>query len=102
VAGAAWAHHAMEYVDMESYSTAKRGEKVFHLHYDYMVDDDKDPRMDHWEFTPGLSYAITDRLMADMHTHFAKFGAGHVVEERAAEFEPNGPSPFMEAVALAV
>lgn len=99
-AGAAWAHHAMEYIEMESYATAKRGEKVFHLHYDYMTDDRDDPTLDHWEFTPGLSYGITDRLMADVHTHFASFESGHVVEERRAEFEPNGPSPFMEAVAL--
>lgn len=96
----AFAHHAMEYIEMESYSTAKRGEKVFHLHYDYMVDDSDNTDLDHWEFTPGLSYGITDRLMADIHTHFAKFGIGHIVEDRMAEFEPNGPSPFMEAVAL--
>lgn len=99
-AGVAWAHHAMEYIEMESYSTAKHGEKVFHLHYDYMVDDSDDPTLDHWEFTPGLSYGITDRLMADIHTHFASFESGQVVEERQAEFEPNGPSPFMEAVAV--
>ncbi len=96
------AHHAMEYVEMESYSTAKRGEKVFHLHYDYMVDDSDDPALDHWEFTPGLSYGITDRLMLDIHTHFAKFGRGHVVDARQAEFEPYGPSPFLEAMAVAL
>jgi hypothetical protein len=101
-AGAVFAHHAMEYIEMESYSTAKRGQKVFHLHYDYMVDDSGNPNLDHWEFTPGLSYGITDRLMADIHTHFAGFGSGHVVEERRAEFGTNGPSPFMEAVAVAL
>ncbi len=100
-AGAAGAHHAMEYIEMESYATAQRGEKVFHLHYDYMVDDSDNPRLDHWEITPGLSYGVTDRLMIDIHTHFAKFGVDHVIEERRAEFEPHGPSPFMEAVALA-
>ncbi|MDI6774564.1 MAG: hypothetical protein QME60_04100 [Verrucomicrobiota bacterium] len=99
-AGTAPAHHAMEYIEMESYSTAKRGEKVFHLRYDYMVNDGGNPDLDHWEFTPGLSYGITDRLMADIHAHFAKLGSDHVVEESQAEFEPNGPSPFMEAVAL--
>lgn len=100
--GAAQAHHAMEYIEMESYSTAKHGEKVFHLHYDTMVDDGDDPSLDHWEFTLGLSYGIADRLMADVHTHFASFESGHVVEDRRAEFEPNGPSPFMEAVAIAM
>ena len=101
-AGVGFGHHAMEYIEMESYSTAKQGEKVFHLHYDYMVDDSNNPNLDHWEFTPGLSYGITDRLMADIHTHFASFKSGHVVDERRSEFEPNGPSPFMEAVALGV
>jgi hypothetical protein len=100
LAGRAPAHHAMEFIEMESYSTAMRGEKVFHLHYDYRVDDADNPRLDHWEFTPGLSYGITAELMADIHTHFAQFGADHVVEARRAEFEPDGPSPFMEAVAM--
>lgn len=100
LAGRAPAHHAMEFIEMESYSTAMRGEKVFHLHYDTMVDDADNSRLDHWEFTPGLSYGITGDLMADIHTHFAHFGADHVVEARRAEFEPNGPSPFMEAVAV--
>lgn len=95
-----FAHHAMEYIELDSYSTARKGEFVFHLHYDYYVDDKNDPTQDHWEFTPGLSYGITDRLMADFHTHFAKFGVGHVVEEKKAEFEPFGPSPFMEAGAF--
>lgn len=97
--GTSMAHHAMEYIEMESYSTAKKYESVFHLHYDYMVDDKNNEKLDHWELTPGLSYGITDRMMLDIHTHFASFGADHIVEERRAEFEPNGPSPFMEAVA---
>lgn len=25
---------------------------IFHLHFDYMVDDNTDPTMDHWGFTP--------------------------------------------------
>ena len=28
-----YSHHAMEYIEMDSYSTAKSGELVFHLHY---------------------------------------------------------------------
>jgi len=99
VVGSAFAHHAMEYIEMESYTTAKRGECVFHLHYDYMVDDKDNPDLDHWEFTPGISYGILDRLMLDVHTHFAKFGIDHIVDEERENYEPNGPSPFMEAVA---
>jgi hypothetical protein len=98
----AFCHHAMEYIELESYSTARRGEFVFHLHYDYMVDDKDNPKLDHWEFTPGLSYGITDRLMIDFHTHFAKFGAEHVVEDKRDSYEPLGPSPFMEAGALSL
>lgn len=102
LAGGALAHHAMEYIEMESYTTARKGESVFHLHYDYRVDDQDNSDLDHWEFTPGVSYGIVDRLMFDIHTHFAKFGADHVVEERRDEFAPNGPSPFMEAVAASL
>jgi hypothetical protein len=97
------AHHAMEYIEMESYSTAFKGEFVFHLHFDYMVDDQMNPSLDHWEFTPGLSYGITDRLMFDFHTHYAKFGKDHVADELNREiFSPNGPSPFMEAAAFSL
>lgn len=96
------AHHAMEYIEMESYSTARRGEFIFHLHYDYMVEDRNDPSTDHWEFTPGLSWGIRDRLMVDVHTHFAKFGKGLLIPDEQAGYEPAGPSPFMEALALAL
>lgn len=95
----AMAHHAMEYIEMESYNTARMGEKVFHLHYDYMVDDYSNPRADHWEFTPGISYGINNRLMVDVHTHFAKFGTAHLTN-KLTDFEPLGPSPFLEAVAI--
>ncbi|MBA7495465.1 hypothetical protein ES702_06052 [subsurface metagenome] len=95
-----FAHHAMEYIEMESYTTAREGEFVFHLHYDYMVENKDCPGEDHWELTSGLSYGITDRLMVDIHTHFAKFGNALLVEEEQANYEPNGPSPFMEAVAF--
>lgn len=94
-----FAHHAMEYIEMESYTTAKKAECVFHLHYDYMADDKDNPDADHWELTPGISYGITDRLMLDIHTHFANFGIDHIVDEERANYEPNGPSPFMEAAA---
>ena len=100
--GTAVAHHAMEYIEMESYTTGRQGEFVFHLHYDRMVDDADSPGLDHWELTPGVSYGILDRLMFDVHTHFAQFGIDHVVPDRRQDFEPNGPSPFMEAVAASL
>ncbi|MCK5850176.1 MAG: hypothetical protein KAH23_04615 [Kiritimatiellae bacterium] len=100
IVSSAMAHHAMEFIAMESYPTAKHGEYVFHLHYDYMVDDQNNPLADHWEFTPGLSYGITDMLMLDLHTHFAKFGEDHIVDEERENYMSTGSSPFMEAAAL--
>ena len=84
---------------MESYSTARQGEFVYHLHYDYLVEDKNNADLDRWEITPGLAFGITDRLMVDVHTHFAKFGIDHVVDERRDEVPDGGPSPFIEAVA---
>ena len=98
IPGGLSAHHAMEYIEMESYSTARKGEFVFHLHYDYMVDDSEIPALDHWELTPGMSWGITNRLMFDVHTHFAKFGIGHLAKYDPG-VEPWGPSPFMDAAA---
>ena len=92
----------MEYIKMESYRTALKGEFVFHLHYDYMVEDKSIPGLDHWEMTPGLSYGITDRLMLDIHTHFAKFGFEHILPDHKKSFTPLGPSPFMEAIAFSL
>ncbi|MCF7804564.1 MAG: hypothetical protein K9N46_10545 [Candidatus Marinimicrobia bacterium] len=93
-------HHAMEYIEAESYSTAKLGEHIFHVHFDYMVEDRSNPQMDHWEFTPGLSRGLSDFLMFDVHTHFAKFGNDLLVPGQQAEFAPMGPSPFLEAAAF--
>jgi len=94
------AHHAMEYIEIESYSTSKKGESVFHLHYDYMVESKDNPEFDHWEFTPGLSYGVLDELMFDIHAHFAKFSNGLITDDEQANYSPFGPSPFMEAIAL--
>ncbi len=96
---ATFAHHAMEFIEMESYNTAPRGSFVFHLHYDYLIDDPDQPMLDHWEFTPGLSYGVNDRFMVDVHSHFAKFGARHLIHP-APVFSNLGPSPFMEAIAF--
>jgi len=99
LSGSALGHHALEFIEMESATMARKGERSLHLHYDYMVDDRDSPDLDHWEFTPGITYGITDRLMLDIHTHFAGFGIGHMVDDARPMYEPDGPSPFMEAVA---
>ena len=97
-----YSHHTMEYISMESYNTLKQGAFSIHLHYDYMVEDSNDPAQDHWEFTPGISFGITDRLMFDAHTHLAKFNVGLLKSDKQAAYSPLGPSPFIEAIALSV
>ena len=95
------AHHAMEYIELEGYTMTGKGEKIFYVLYDYTVPDKDIPDEDHWEITPGISYGITERLMFDIHTHFAKFGFEHVVEEERERY-PEGPSPFIEAFATSL
>lgn len=98
--GVASAHHAMEYIETESYSTALRGEYIFHAHYDYFVENKQNPQSDHWEFTPGISRGLTNNLMLDVHTHFAKFGNDLILPTQRSSYSPTGPSPFLEAVAF--
>uniref|UniRef100_UPI004057A6B7 hypothetical protein n=1 Tax=Candidatus Electronema sp. TaxID=2698783 RepID=UPI004057A6B7 len=99
-ASASYAHGPSEFIKLDSYYASARGDKMFYTHYDYMVDDKSDASADHWEITPGFSYTIIDGLTFDVHTHFAKFGLGHVVEEQQGNFDSAGPSPFMEAAAF--
>lgn len=96
------AHHAKEFIELESYTTNPRGESLVYVQYDYMVPDDQNSRLDRWEITPGWSYGITERLMFDIHTHLAKFGNDHIVEDEQEQFEPHGPSPFFEAVSASL
>ena len=97
-----YAHHAMEYIEIESYSTAQKGEFGFHLHYDYMTENTSNPLLDHWEMTPGISYGILDRLMFDVHTHFAKFGKEHTIAEEQLKMTSDTTSAFMEAIAFSL
>ncbi len=98
---AAYAHHgASEYLKMDSYFHAFRGDKVFYIRYDYSVRDIDDARSDLWEITPGFLYTIADGLSFDVHTHFAKFGIEHITEDEKGNHEPLGPPPFMEAAAF--
>jgi len=93
------AHHSKEYIQLEGYSTAKNGQRVFYTHYDYFVPDHNNQKLDHYEITLGMSYGITGRLMMDCHTHFAKFGPDHIVRPPHRN-DPLGPSPFLEAAAF--
>ena len=40
-ASTVFAHHAMEYIEMESYSTAKHGEYVFHVQLQVLLPYDE-------------------------------------------------------------
>ncbi|MEN3045904.1 MAG: hypothetical protein ABDH49_02820 [Candidatus Hydrothermales bacterium] len=81
-----YAHHSKEYIAVESYNTCAKNEKIFHLIYDYYVENRDSSDYDHWELTPGLSYGITDHIMFGVHTHFAKFGKAYVKDR--AELSP--------------
>lgn len=100
------AHHALEYIDVSGYSVAQKGQFLFYALYDNMVEDPDAPELNHWEFTPGFSYGITDWLMVDTHMHYAKFGAGYLSEDGAARSselaQTLGPSPFLEAGTVAL
>lgn len=99
LSGITLAHHSREYIQLEGYSTAKKGQKVFYTHYDYFVSDQSNPKLDHYEITPGMSYGVSDHLMLDCHVHFARFGPDHIVAGEN-NFDPIGPSPFIEATAF--
>lgn len=104
----AHAHHALEFIDVTSYTLAEKGQFVFYLFYDHKSIDADDPGFERWEFTPGLSYGVTDWLMVDAHTHYAKFGANYVEEDyleglpadARARTEIQGASPMLEAVTV--
>jgi len=98
----AQAHHALEYIELESFNLSPKGEVLFYVQYDYIVENEDVPGLDKWEVTPGLAYGVTDRLLFDIHTHYAKFAEDHVVEEEREQYLPNGPSPFFEAVAMSL
>lgn len=92
VALPARAHHALEYLDVESFESAKKGEGLFYTRFDYFVDDSDDNTMNHWEITPGISYGIWNRITFDLHIHFSKFESGHFADGITRP-------PFFEAVA---
>ncbi|HMP90150.1 MAG TPA: hypothetical protein PJ991_08105, partial [Kiritimatiellia bacterium] len=87
---------------IETYNTAMAGEKIIYFHYDYFVEDKNNSALDHWEITPGIAYGITDKLMIDAHTHYAKFRDGSVADDRQGSYGEDGPSPFFEALAISV
>ena len=98
----AGAHHAMEFIETESYTTPMKGEKIIYVRYDYMAPDKDDSSLDRWEWTPGFAFGITDRLMFDIHTHYAQFNIGQIEEDEREQFGDRDPSPFFEAVSVAL
>lgn len=108
----AQAHHALEYIDTASYTITEKGQGIAYLLYDYSVGDTDNPGLDKWEFTPGISYGVTDWLMLDAHTHFAQFGRDELTDEYldSISTDPNDPvrqrienigsAPMLEAAAL--
>lgn len=104
----AHAHHALEFIDVSSYTLTEKGQFVFYLLYDHKSIDANDPGSERWEFTPGLSYGVTNWLMLDAHTHYAKFGANFIEEDyldslsedARARTESQGASPMLEAVTI--
>lgn len=110
-AGVVWlpqasAHHALEYIDTSSYTITERGQGIAYLMYDHQSRNPNDPGAERWEFTPGLTYGVTEWLMLDAHTHYAKFGAGFVEDGPAVDagaqerIDIMGPAPMLEAAAI--
>ncbi|MCS7185046.1 MAG: hypothetical protein NZ870_03895, partial [bacterium] len=52
------AHHAREFIIVESYYTPAKSEKIIHMHYDYYVRDSSNKETHRWEITPAFSYGI--------------------------------------------
>jgi len=88
-------HHALEYIDVESYSIAQKNQAVFYLRHDYYVEDKRNAELDHWEITPGVSYGFFKYLMGDIHIHLSKFGTGFIKDGEEV-------SPFFEAFATSL
>ncbi|MCK5599956.1 hypothetical protein KAI78_10055 [bacterium] len=101
-ANLAYGHGSLEFIDLYGAEAGAKGEFSFHVQYDYMVEDKADPTQDHWEFTPGISWGIIEGLTFDIHTHFAKFGSSLLLFQHQAAYEPMGPSPFFEALAVSL
>ncbi len=105
----AQAHHALEYIDTTSFTLAEKGQGITYLLYDHTTQDPNDPGSNKWEFTPGISYGVTDWFMFDAHMHYAQFGYNELSEdyidsitdsELLARLESQGSAPMLEAAAL--
>jgi hypothetical protein len=103
------AHHALEYIDTSSYTLTAKGEGIAYLLYDHQSRDPNDPGSERWEFTPGISYGVTDWLMVDAHTHYAKFGRNFLErdefiegldDDHQARINATGAAPMLEAAAI--
>ncbi len=96
------AHHALDFISLESYTTPQSGEMLFYLHYDHMTENDGNPLEDHWEITPGLSRGLTDDLMIDGHFHYAKFGTEHLTDQQKPNYSTDTTAAFVEALAVSL
>lgn len=104
----AGAHHALEYIDTTSYTLAQKGQGIAYLIYDHTTQDPNDPGSNKWEFTPGISYGVTDWFMFDAHMHYAQFGFNELDPDYVASLDPEvqdrmrneGSAPMLEAAAL--
>lgn len=102
------AHHALEYIDTTSYTLAEKGQGIAYLIYDHTTQDPNDPGSNKWEFTPGISYGVTDWFMFDIHAHYAQFGFNELDGDYVASLDPAvaarmenvGSAPMLEATAL--
>lgn len=66
----AFAHHGKDFLVTSSYRTAEKGESFLLFSGEY-VRTDQNGRG--FEFEPGVSYGLTDRWSAEIHTHHELF-----------------------------
>ena len=79
------AHHAKDYIVVESYDTTYE-EQVYVLNeFDFFKPDTDHGSKDNWEYTPTVLYGITDRLMYNFHFHVKRV---------------TGRDPFFEAFTM--
>ncbi len=77
----AFAHHAKEWLIIESYEVTHKGEVVNITSFDYFDPDTENSADNEWEFTPTFLYGITDHLMLDLHFHLLDvIGVGPFIE----------------------
>lgn len=82
---AAAAHHAKDYIVVESYDTTNEDQVYVLNEFDFFIPDTDHGSEDNWEYTPTVLYGITDRLMYNFHFHLKRV---------------TGRDPFIEAFTM--